>query len=281
MSEKIDRQIPTRGEGHYYSPNGVPVYELIGRNGEARQVTVRDARQLGLVPSVTTIYRVVAKPALERWQLRQMLLAGMRVPRADGESDEMYAERVATAAFDEVRQASQRGTLLHEAIEKWLVSGQQDETYGDLLERIHGKLVDELHVDLGSGRPEQTFAFCGYGGRVDWHRTAGHPMLLDFKSKRRIESYDKLVYDEHLVQCAAYAAGIGLPIDAIVANVFVGVEDGQVAVVRHSPESLLRGWKLFCAAFDLWRRVYDYEPPGSERFHEGVWGEKPKRRRKK
>ena len=52
--------------GHYYTRDGSPAYTTNGRG-----TTLRDARKLGLKPSVTTILQVVDKAALTSWLVRQ------------------------------------------------------------------------------------------------------------------------------------------------------------------------------------------------------------------
>ena len=59
---------------HWYDRNGTPAYSVIAKNGVPRPTTLRDARKLNLVPSVTTILNVAAKPALEAWKLNQICL---------------------------------------------------------------------------------------------------------------------------------------------------------------------------------------------------------------
>ena len=51
--------------GHWYTRSGDPMYTIMGKStGKPRNTTLRDARELNLVPSVTTILNVAAKPAL-------------------------------------------------------------------------------------------------------------------------------------------------------------------------------------------------------------------------
>ena len=60
---------------HWYDRQGNPMYTVIGKNGKERNTTLRDARTMNLVPSVTTILNVAAKPALNVWLQRQVLMA--------------------------------------------------------------------------------------------------------------------------------------------------------------------------------------------------------------
>ena len=41
--------------GHWYDRAGEPMYTIIGANGKERNTNLRDAKSLGLVPSVTTV----------------------------------------------------------------------------------------------------------------------------------------------------------------------------------------------------------------------------------
>ena len=59
---------------HWYAADGTPAYRIIGKNGKERNTTVRDARERNLVPSVTTVLGLVAKPGLNTWLQQQVLL---------------------------------------------------------------------------------------------------------------------------------------------------------------------------------------------------------------
>ena len=61
--------------GHWYAADGSPAYKIIGKNGKERNTTVRDARERNLVPSVTTVLGLVAKPGLSNWLQQQVLLS--------------------------------------------------------------------------------------------------------------------------------------------------------------------------------------------------------------
>jgi len=69
---------------HWYDQNGDPAYTIIGKNGKERNVTLRDARELNLVPSVTTIIGVAAKPSLENWKIDQACIHIYRSPGGCG-----------------------------------------------------------------------------------------------------------------------------------------------------------------------------------------------------
>ena len=60
---------------HWYTRDGAPQYTVPSKkDGSPRSTTLRDARVMNLVPSVTTILNVMAKPALTNWLQQQVLL---------------------------------------------------------------------------------------------------------------------------------------------------------------------------------------------------------------
>ena len=80
--------------GHWYAQDGSPAYRIIGKNGVERNTRLTDARERGLVPSVTTISGLLAKPGLNNWLQQNVLLAALTLPRAEGESEENWLQRV-------------------------------------------------------------------------------------------------------------------------------------------------------------------------------------------
>ena len=55
------------------------MYTVPAKNGEPRATTLRDAKKMGLLPSVTTIMKAAASPGLEQWKMNQMMLAALRI----------------------------------------------------------------------------------------------------------------------------------------------------------------------------------------------------------
>ena len=76
----------TSESGHWYAQDGEPMYTIIGANGKERNTTLRDAKSLGLVPSVTTILGMIAKPSLENWKINQALNSALTLEKNEGES---------------------------------------------------------------------------------------------------------------------------------------------------------------------------------------------------
>ena len=99
--------------GHWYTRTGEPAYTVKGKNGTERPTTLRDARQLGLLPSVTTITNEANAPGLNNWKENQVLLSALTLPRIEGESEDVWVERIKADAKETAKKAADRGTQIH------------------------------------------------------------------------------------------------------------------------------------------------------------------------
>ena len=98
--------------GHWYDHDGEPMYTIIGANGKERNTTLRDAKSIGLVPSVTTILGLVSKPSLENWKITQALQASLNVDNDDPE----YINKCKNAGREVGMKAAKQGTKIHAQI---------------------------------------------------------------------------------------------------------------------------------------------------------------------
>jgi hypothetical protein len=242
---------------HWYCRDGLPCYEVPRAKGDGmRSATLADARKLDLVPSVSLILKCAAAPGLEQWKLRKMLEAALTLPRIDGETVDDYATRVIEDSQVEGKKAAERGTALHAAIETWIQSGGVHFNFDwiDHTTQLNDTLRQHGVNLLNGAKCEHSFACgAGYGGKVDWH---DETLLLDFKSKDRIDPKLK-PYDNHLMQCAAYAYGLGLH---RAGNVFIGVEDKQVRVFLYEREDLEEAFEQFNCLLQYWQRKNRFGP---------------------
>ena len=70
------------------------MHSVPSAKGELRPTTLRDARKLGLLPSVTNVLGVINKPELVEWKMTQAVLAALTLPRKEGEVLDVFAKRV-------------------------------------------------------------------------------------------------------------------------------------------------------------------------------------------
>ena len=237
---------------HWYTRSGDPAYTVKGSNG-TRSTTLKDARKLNLVPSVTSILNVAAKPALEIWKQRQLLLAALTLPKIDSESEDEYIDRIIRDSKEEGKAAADAGTEIHASIEAFY----KGETIGHL---THVKAtVDALLREFGrqSWVAEKSFAHeLGFGGKCDLHCPDA---VVDIKTKEFGDPSKVEAYDEHIMQLAAYRMGLGVP-EARCANVFVSRSvPGLVKVIEHSQEDIQKGWEMFTHLLNYWQLSKGYK----------------------
>jgi hypothetical protein len=221
--------------GHWYTQLGEPAYRIVGKNGNERNTTVRDARELGLVPSVTTILGIIAKPGLNNWLQQQVLLAALTLPRVAGESEENWLDRVMSDSRSTGKDAAQRGTEMHGVLESFYRGYNQE------FPRYVYQVNDALNAHFGQNQhwdAERSFAYKGFGGKVD---LISDNIVVDFKSK---DTLNKVVpFHEQIMQLAAYRMGLGKP-TARCANVFFTAA-GDVKLIEHSEQDLSDAWECF------------------------------------
>jgi hypothetical protein len=249
MEKKMIAARPSESN-HWYAKDGTPAYTVTAKNGEQRSTTLRDAKKMGLLPSVTTIMKAAASPGLEAWKINQMMLAALTLPRADGESEESFIKRIQADSKDQARKAAERGTQVHTAIEQFF-DGQINANDLPYLEPVY-KAVNDTFGNL-MWAVEKSFAHTsspyGFAGKIDLHSLEGDGVVIDFKTKEfTSETLEKVAgFDENVMQLAAYRTGLVKP-QARCANVFVSVtEPGLVVVKEWTQEELWRGWSMFDA----------------------------------
>ena len=232
---------------HWYAKDGTPTYTVTAKNGEQRSTTLRDAKKMGLLPSVTTIMKAAASPGLEAWKINQMMLAALTLPRAEGEGEESFIKRIQADSKEHARKAAERGTQVHTAIEQFF-DGQINANDLPYLEPVY-KAVNDTFGNL-MWAVEKSFATeSGFAGKVDIHSRDGDGVVADFKTKEfTSDTLEKVAgFDENVMQLAAYRHGLNLP-NARCANIFVSVtEPGLVVVKEWTQEELARGWAMFDA----------------------------------
>lgn len=242
--------------GHWYLPSGEPYYTMVGANGKERNVTLRDARKVGAVPSVTGIIRCAAAPQLERWKRNQVLLAALTLPAVPGETGDAFIARVEQDWQEQGRAAADRGTAIHAAVEKHYRGEQPDEALWDWVKATR----DEIKAKCGDQdwSAERSFACAlGYGGKTDLHSPG---WVLDVKGKEGDVRNQKLsLYDEHLMQLAAYRYGLGFPL-AWCGIVFVGRDVPSAVLVEASVQDIEKGWLMFKSLLNYWQVKNGHKP---------------------
>lgn len=240
---------------HWYGQDGSPQYTVKAKDGSDRPTTLRDARKFNLVPSVTTIMKVMAKPGLDVWKNEQLLLAALTLPRVEGESEKAFIARVVADSKETGKRAAEAGTLIHESIERFY-AGESNVKHMESAQAF--KTAVEARFGSMAMIPEASFSSPkGYGGKVDLYcgKNAVLPegLVLDSKTKDFGPDDEVVAYDENLMQLAAYRMGLELP-HARCANVFVSrTHPGLVRIHEWTEEELVRGYRMFGALLTFWK----------------------------
>lgn len=244
---------------HWYrSEDGQPQYTVKAKDGSDRPTTLRDARKLNLVPSVTTVMKIAAKPGLDVWKNEQLLLAALTLPRVNGESEKDFIARVVMDSKATAKAAAERGTRVHESIEAWY-QGVRPVEHDDIAKGVEEAVFEHFKTHpFQKWETEVSFSHpLGFGGKTDLFtrpdESAPVGIMLDAKTKEFGPDDEVPAYDEHLMQLAAYRIGVGMP-HARCANVFASVSHpGLVKVKEWSEEDLRRGWAMFQALLNFWQ----------------------------
>ena len=240
---------------HWYTRTGDPMYTVPSKkDGSQRPTTLRDARERNLVPSVTTILNIAAKPGLNVWLQEQAILAALTLPRYENELESVWLKRVVQDSKSQAREAADLGTEIHTAVQGFY-EGRKASAFPIHVQTCTKAI--EGHYGARNWVAERAFAHeMGFGGKVDLHSDG---IVIDIKTKDFSDPSKVVPYDEHLMQLAAYRVGLGMP-EARCANVFISRTNPDLAVVTEwAEEDLQRGWKMFTALLSFWQYKNQYE----------------------
>ena len=243
---------------HWYKSDGTACHTVIGKNGKERDCTLRDARKMNLSPSVTGILDIVAHPALISYLIKQHLEAAWDTTQSDYTSVQYsdWSKDVKIAANAHSKEARDKGAGIHAQLERYY-QGKVPTMYAGYVEAVSKALQKTYIMDEKDMVPERSFSREGFGGAVD---LSSKYLIVDFKFKANgFDDKEKLVYDTHLGQLAAYRYGLDFP-DAVCANVFIGGEGEniKVRIEEHSEEDLDWGLRYFMNCLGLWETVKRY-----------------------
>ena len=256
---------------HWYSLDGKPCHTIKTKDGKSeRNTTLRDARALNLLPSVTNIIGILDKPQLTKWKMREVAKAAIAIPGPQGEEPvERFADRAIEAAMSQVSDAADLGTKIHNAIEN-LMRGSAEEPSEEMRPYVKPVLdwMKKVGVKVTHSEIVLVNAVHGFAGRVDalftWDDGFGKMGILDFKTKKTKPDEKVEAYDEHVLQLAAYAAthyGAEHLQHVVAANLFISsTEPGRLDVVKHDKAKLVAAYEAFTQMCAIWRFRKGYDP---------------------
>jgi hypothetical protein len=257
-------------ESHWYHLDGEPCHEVpyADPSKGMRPTTVTDARKLNLLPSVTNVLAVKDKPMLTTWKVDQAIFSALRLTRNPGESEDAFLSRIAEDAEREGKEAAAFGTMIHEQVEAFNLTGAFSGT-GEVLDFVapyekffRERIVEVLHVEQ-----KVVNTAVGYAGRLDLHaiildaaRKERHA-ILDIKTQRLKGKANCNFYKEWEMQLAAYGdctRDLGEPLPALV----------SLVIPSDTPSPMQEKWwdngeqalSAFHACHQIWCYEKNYTP---------------------
>ena len=239
---------------HWYcGTTGEPKYTVIGKNGKERNTNVRDARELNLVPSVTTINSQLAKDGLTTYFKREAIKAALAHPQWEGENDEEYIARLLELAKEDGKKAADRGTAIHDILDSYFSCVYAPEW------PLYVSRVQE-HLDTTFGKrlwlSEKSFSHPeGFGGKCDLYSKPDPVnnlpgIVIDFKTTEKTPG-ELTPYYEYTLQLAAYREALAP--GAVCANIFVNGETNEVAIKIHPEQDLKDGYEAFLSLLKVFK----------------------------
>lgn len=244
---------------HWYDRDGNSAYEVEGRNGKLRSTTLRDAKKLGLVPSVTTITSVQDKPGLFVWKQGQLLDACIQNPFHPFDDEKTWRKEILYRSDSVGRDAAMRGNQLHNALEAKIL--------GQEIPKQEVKFVDpvmkylETHFKDVEWITEESFTSLeyGFGGKVDLHSKKNN-IVLDFKTKNTDDVKKMIANDDYHMQTAAYAKGLKLDTTYTKRyNLFISTKVPGLITLTESTD-FERDWGMFYHLLKFWQLRNNYVP---------------------
>jgi hypothetical protein len=239
--------------GHWYDgKTGAPRHTVPNKSkGGERSVTVKDARHLKLVPSVSGLIAVAASPGLDEWKVKQVLAACAEWPYTQDLDIEKWTTNIRQMAGRIQAESSERGRIVHSGLEQYYVEGEVKAVeYTEVI--VEAVKYMENRFRGVEWTPEKTFAHDGYGGTCDLSSTQGQGIILDFKTKDTDDPKKMTAYMSHAMQLAAYREGLKLP-KAKCYNLFISVKQPKLIVLKEwTEEEIQKAYRMFTHLKEYW-----------------------------
>jgi hypothetical protein len=284
---------------HWYRPSdGAACHTMPNKSkpGETRATTIKDARALGLYPSVSGILDILDKAQLNDWKLEQMtkefqrrmqVVAGsgaaldIRAAVADIATRDIDAlhEELADRAFQQVEDAADAGTKIHAAAEKALQLLAYDEDEMVFLPELKASFPMSTFINpIKAFVKEHAIRPTGHEVRVVNHLhayagTGDLPMTCakgigfgDWKTRKTKPDKPVKAYDTQPMQIAAYHGGFYQKVPTAQDfhcgwNGFLSTtEPGRFDVVWYDAKQIAEAYAAFTNLCGVWRFLKGFDP---------------------
>lgn len=238
---------------HYYDSSGNPAYEIVGKNGKKRTPYVKEAKELGLVPGVTSISGQLANEAIVQWSTSTVINICMHSPFCEmGASTTEWITSIKNKFREEKDRITGQGHVIHDALEKYYKTGKLvDKTKEFVVPVI--EIIERTWPMLQrtDWQAERSFNYDGlYGGKVDLSTEHEKGIILDFKTKDTDDVVKYKAYESHKQQLIAYAYGLKIP-QAKCGDIFLSALTPNI-VKLDMQDNLDIHWRKFKVLLKYW-----------------------------
>ena len=262
-----DNKFAQERGSHWYTPEGHSAHV----QPDGKKTTLRHARKLGLLPSVTNILSSLPKHAVEDWRVEQAVISTMQCMVEAGASsltaDEMMT-RVSQRLEENTSAGRRFGTEMHEIIEAINNTGALPAPMSPLgashpeharsyltwfkSNKFKWSVHEKAFKSVAGGIP--------YGGCIDFQagNEGGRDFIIDFKTQA-VKGGKPKFYPEWCYQLAAYDNGFA-DRHRLVSVVIDSGPSAEVTEHEWSEEDIEEGLAVFRAAANLWSVVRGYNP---------------------
>ena len=243
----------------WYKNDGTSIETVIGKNGNLRDVTVKDAREMKLVPSVTTVLHILDKPSLSHWKIRNVLEAALTLPKNEGESLDDFLERSIADADTISNNAAKFGTNIHKMINSYMklnmyspIDKRTEDIMQPMVEWILAhEMKGESELFMINDKCAGTCDFIGVMLLDGEYRD----VIIDFKTQGTKKDQPCKYYPDHLYQLGGYLYLTGAAKHTLV-NVIVSTTEPKRIEHKVWPElDIEHGLVSFKAILNAFRTI--------------------------
>ena len=247
------------------------------------QPTIKHARDLGLLPSVSEIKSILHSHMLEDWKIEQAVKQCIETPwppdakKDDEDAVAMYIAEVRKNAGSIARDAADQGKEYHAVIYEAITSSfTKLPTHPPHLAFVESvaKYIKENAIREISCERFLASRTLGYAGTPDF---SGHseklmlPVILDYKT---VEMYKpdgkrkfKVPHDSWMIQLGAYENLTGK--NSLLVQVVVDRATGETEFIPHKMDV----WgRAFTGIFEAWCVLNNYDPRSYGNVDDSVHG---------
>ena len=252
---------------HFYTGFGETAYG----------VGLRDARKRKLLPSVTSIDKVIANVGLDIWKLNSVIETAIANPFDGMVDDKDYIDWIKKEAFKDSRDKMKLGTVVHHMAERYIkgkalfFTGNRPDVW-EIFKPLKAWIdVNLLEPNMGIDHNEGAevvlvHEYLKYAGKADFkgRLTTGEKVILDFKTTTVKESDIKKdgtlrkakLYDSYVRQLAALNECTDYD-DHVLLSVVISTNPGCYGVWVHEweDEDIDRAWVEFTGALQIYRSI--------------------------